>query len=146
MRGYAPVFVLCAAASAAFVYTARQPDPPTPESEIEYYDADPDCAIVRQRIAAKEQLCAQLAGGQVSLADAVHEYLALNRAAPVISESRYDKVFGQSLGERIAERLTFAVDALLAGDPRRDRILDRLVCERTALVAGKSHEWVPDRP
>jgi hypothetical protein len=147
MRGYAPAFVLCAAASAALMYSTRRWDPPPPEPEIEYYDADPDCAILSQRIAAKERLGARVAEGEVSLAEAVREFLALNRAAPALPENRYDGLPGRSLGERVADRITFAVSAQLAGDPRRERTLDGLACEQAALVAaGESREWVPDRP
>jgi hypothetical protein len=119
---------------------------PESDPDVDYYDADPECAVVSQRIAAKEGLCARLAAGKVSLADAVREYLVLNQAAPVIPECRYDLVVGRSLGERVATLLTFSVASRLAEDPRRERVLDNLAREQAGLVASETREWAPDRP
>jgi hypothetical protein len=146
MRGYAVAFLLCATASAVFVCASRRHAPSTAESDVIYYHADPECTIMAHRIAAKEAVFARLAAGEVTLAEAVQEYLVLNRAAPVLPDSHYDGLPGRSLGERIAGLLTFSVAHRMEGDPRRKQILDGMAREQAALVARENGEWLPDRP
>jgi hypothetical protein len=146
MRSYAAAFALFTAASAAFVLAGRGPVEPETEPPAELFEATPESVAVLKRIVAKAQLYGRLAGGEVTLAEAVRQYLALDRVPPTIPEDRYDYFPGRSLGERIADRIVATVDSRMTDNPRRQQVLDALACEQAALVAGASGEWAPDRP
>lgn len=139
MKGFVIALAVVAGAAAAFFLRAPAPRPPAAVAEV---DRDglvvAESAAVLARTTAKERLYDRLAAGDVALADAVREFLALNREWPAVPPERYDRYSGRSLGARAARRIVEFVRVRLAGDRRRDEVLGRLTCELTVL-----DDWKP---
>lgn len=137
--------VACVAALGVVFPGARPRHPRPPAGEVVApvpgpHSPDALKLAIDARSAEKDRLVGRVTAGQVTLAEAVRTYLALNRGWPVIPETSYDGFFGRTLGERIADLITDGVEFRLRDDPRRDAILARLACERAAL-AGLEPGW-----